>query len=406
MIAAFERATGLGVREQVPAWIVGIGHGATHWIAATFYLLLPFLADDLGLSFTEMGVLVTSLHICSFAANFGSGMVVDVLGRRVLVQVISLTVGAAALMMFGTSTSFFALVVFVGIIGATNNLWHPAAISFLSGSFQNNRGYVLSIHTQGATIGDILAPLCIGALMVNLSWQEAAIWGGGPVLLVAVVIMISLMRMDKPDNASVARRITFGEYIGGLKHMFTNKAAMGLCLMAGFRSMTQNGLLIYIPVYIKNVLGGGPQMVGLGMMAMQLGGLISGPIAGIWSDRTGRRPVVIAAATGTTIVVPFLAFVPNEYFFIAGVSVLGFVLFALRPVIHSWMMDLTPAKMHGTATSALFGTQTALTLPMPVMAGWIADSYGISAVFYFLAGTMVIANVIVVMLPNAEKIEE
>ena len=90
MIAAFERFTGLGLREQAPAWIVAAGHGATHWIAATFYLLLPYLTEDVGLSYTEAGILVSTLHISSFIANFGSGMVVDVLGRRVLVQALSL----------------------------------------------------------------------------------------------------------------------------------------------------------------------------------------------------------------------------------------------------------------------------------------------------------------------------
>lgn len=403
MIAAFVRVTGLGIREQVPAWIVGIGHGATHWIAATFYLLLPLLTADFGLSYTDAGFLVTMFYVCSFAANFGSGMVVDVLGRRVLVQVIALVVGAGALMLFGVSYSYAAILVLVGIIGATNNLWHPAAISFLSGAYPKNRGYVLSIHTLGASLGDSLAPLCIGALLVALTWQETAVWGSMPVLVIAAMILMSLVRMDRGSDGTVARKISVGEYFRGLGLMFRDKAAMGLCLMAGFRSMAQQGLLMFIPIYLLDVLKVGPFMMGVGVMAMQLGGFISGPLAGAWSDRIGRRPIVLAAATGTTIIVACLAIIPNQYVFIAGISVLGFMLFALRPVIHSWMMDLNPPEMHGTATSALFGAQSGLSLPIPIIGGWIADSYGVGAVFYLLAGTMVIANVLVFMLPKEEK---
>ena len=62
--------------------------------------------------------------------------------------------------------------------------------------------------------------------------------------------------------------------------------------------------------------------------------------------------------------------------------------------------------MHGSATSALFGTQSGLSLIIPVLGGWIADLYGVGAVFYLLAGTMLLANVLVAMLPDAEKIEE
>lgn len=405
MIAAFEKATGLGVREQVPVWIVALGHGATHWIAATFYLLLPLLTADLGLSYTDAGVLVTTFYVCSFLANFGSGMVVDVLGRRVLVQVTALVIGAAALMMFGFSSTYAALILLVGIIGATNNLWHPAAISFLSGAYPKNRGYVLSIHTLGASLGDSVAPLFIGALLVVLTWKETAVWGATPVLLIAAMILLSLVRMDRGEDGTVSRKISAGQYFTGLGLMFRDKAAMGLCLMAGFRSMTQQGLLMFIPIYLLDVLEVGTFMMGVGVMAMQLGGFVSGPIAGAWSDRIGRRPIVILAASATTVVVGLLVFVQNEYFFIASVSVLGFVLFALRPVIHSWMMDLTPSNMHGTATSALFGAQSGLSFPIPIIGGWIADVYGVGAVFYLLAATMVVANVLVFMLPNEEKVE-
>ena len=44
----------------------------------------------------------------------------------------------------------------------------------------------------------------------------------------------------------------------------------------------------------------------------------------------------------------FLAVAGNEVLFIAGVSVLGFVLFAIRPVIQSWMIDLTPPVVEPT----------------------------------------------------------
>lgn len=406
MIAAFERLTGLGLREQAPAWVVSMGHSATHWIAATFYLLLPYLTEELGLTYTEAGALVSTFHASSFLANFGSGMVVDVLGRRVLVQAVALLLGALALMACGLAGSLVVLMALVVIIGGTNNLWHPAAISFLSGLYPKNRGYVLSIHTLGASLGDSLAPLCIGAVLTVLSWRDTALWGSLPVLVVAALIMMTIARMDRDADGQVSKKITVGEYFSGLKVMFTNRAAMGLCLMAGFRSMTQNGLLMFIPIYLANVLKVGPFMTGVGMFAMQLGGFFAGPIAGAWSDRIGRRPIVLGAATGTTVVVSFLAVAQSEYLFIAGVSMLGFVLFAIRPVIHSWMMDLTPPAMHGSATSALFGMQSGLSLVIPLLGGWIADLYGVGAVFYMLAATMLIANILVAMLPKSERIEE
>ena len=87
---------------------------------------------------------------------------------------------------------------------------------------------------------------------------------------------------------------------------------------------------------------------------------------------------------------------------VATISVLGFALFAVRPVIHSWMMDLVPASLSGSATSLLFGTQALLSATVPPIGGLIADAYGLSAVFYLLAGTMLVANFLVFLLPHQE----
>ena len=71
-------------RSQFPIYLIGFGHGATHWIVQTFLILLPAITKDLGLSYFEAGLLVSILHISSFVANLGSGVIVDVTGRKVI----------------------------------------------------------------------------------------------------------------------------------------------------------------------------------------------------------------------------------------------------------------------------------------------------------------------------------
>jgi MFS family permease len=138
-------------------------------------------------------------------------------------------------------------------------------------------------------------------------------------------------------------------------------------------------------------------------MAMQVGGMIAGPIAGIASDRMGRRPVVMAGLTLTTLIIVGITFVGNAAVFVAGISVLGFALFAVRPVIQSWMMDLVPPPLAASGTSLLFGAQSVLSMLTPIVGGFIADAYGLVSVFYFLAATMLVANLAVVFLPKHQR---
>jgi MFS family permease len=140
-------------------------------------------------------------------------------------------------------------------------------------------------------------------------------------------------------------------------------------------------------------------------MGVQAGGIVSGPLAGAWSDRVGRKPVVLAGLVATSVTLAMLSVTSVTWLFIALVCVLGFAMFSVRPVIHSWTMDLTPKGMTGSAISLLFGTQSAFTMLVPVLGGVMADAYGLASVFYALTATVAIAAVLTSMVPPGRVAE-
>jgi MFS transporter, FSR family, fosmidomycin resistance protein len=398
-----ERLTGLPLRENIPIALVGLGHGAIHWTAATFYLLLPPLSMSLGLSYTEAGALVSVFHVSSFVSNFFSGPLVDITGRKVLFQILSVAIGATALAAIGLAGTLLTLAGLVAVIGVTGNAWHPPAISFLSNRYPKNRGYALSIHGLGASTGDTIAPLAAGALIAGFGWHKAAELSALPVLAVAAILAVGLLRYEtvRPKTGA-AHGIGVAEYFQGIRTVIANRAILGLCVMSGFRSMTQSGLLAFLPLYLAHDMGSGPVMIGIAMAAMQVGGVIATPVAGVWSDRAGRRTVVLAGLSASTVIIASLTFLGSETAFIAGISLLGFVLYAVRPVVHSWMMDLTPDHLGGSATSLMFGTQSGFSMAMPLVGGMLADAYGLVSIFYMLAGTILVTNILTLGLPNEQ----
>ena len=400
MLESIGRLTGVPWEKQGPAFLVGLGHGATHWMAAFFYLLLPFIAKDIGLSYTDAGLLVSIFHLSSLAANFGSGLMVDITGRRIVFQIVSLIVGGAALLTFGLVREFLLLTALVILLGVSNNLWHPPAIAFLSDRYPSNRGYALSVHALCANLGDTIAPLAVGALLVILTWQGTAVIGATPVFLVTLIFALCLFKSDQRNRTDPTNRLEFRHYLAQVGRIVRDRTILGLCLMSGMRNIAQNGLYVFLPLYLINELGSGPLWMGITMTALQVGGLVAAPVAGAWSDRIGRRPVVLAGLTTTTIVIAAMTFAQNDIVLVVAVSLLGFALFAVRPVIHSWMMDLVPREIAGSATSILFGTQALLTMIMMPVGGLIADHYGLHMVFYCLAGTILLANLIVYWLPT------
>ncbi|MGB0361705.1 MAG: MFS transporter [bacterium] len=400
--ASIQRWTGLPWSQQGPALMVGVGHGATHWVAATFYLLLPWIKETLQISYTNAGILVAVFHLASFLANFASGALTDITGKRVLIQSGSLTLGALALGGTSLAWSIIPLALMIAIIGATNNAWHPAAISFLSERYPDNRGYALAVHALGANVGDSIAPLMVGAVLGMLSWQDTALVSTVPVFVVAFWIWTVLSRHETipPAETKETRKVP---YLSELKIMFRQFELLGLSMMSGFRAAAQVGLLMFVPLYLTDVLEAGPMMTGVGFSLMQLGGVLSSPVAGAWSDRIGRRPIVVGGLALSTLVIAFLAIAGSQILFVSGIAFLGFVLYGVRPVVHSWALDLTSKTMGGTVISLVFGTQSLFSIGIPVLSGMVADLFGLQRVFWLLAGLILVSNLIAFFLKDSRN---
>lgn len=390
-------------RLEMPMFLVGLGHCGIHWIAAVFMFLSPYMKEDLGVSTAEIGVFLTIFYIASFAANVPSGTLVDMTGKRVFWQVFSLGVCALALLFVGLTGIYALICVFIAVIGATNMLWHPAAISYLSKAYPAQRGFALSIHAMGAGLGDLAAPVAAGALMTVMTWQDTAMANSLPALAIAAIILFGLKRTDA--GKAKEKGMKGGDYFAGMKALVKDRAIMLLCTLAAFRTASQAGLLFFMPFYLKEDLGMAPVIMGMTLAAMQVGGMVATPIAGHMSDSIGRRPIVIGGLWTTTAIIIGLTFVESQVVFVAGIAFLGFFLYAVRPVMHSWMMDLAPANMGGSATSLMFGCQSLATIPVPVIGGLIADNYGLLPVFYCLAGSMLVANILTLLVPKPPAAE-
>ena len=77
-------------RSSRELWLITLGHALTHWYPATFYLLLPIIGNELGLSFSQIGLIMTCQYVAGAVANVPGGALVDTVGRKGLLMGVSL----------------------------------------------------------------------------------------------------------------------------------------------------------------------------------------------------------------------------------------------------------------------------------------------------------------------------
>jgi MFS transporter, FSR family, fosmidomycin resistance protein len=384
-------------------WLVTLGHGLTHWYPATFYLLLPLIGNELGLSYSEIGLVMTCQFIASALANIPGGVVVDTVGRKGLLMGASLFWVGFPYLLIGFTHSYVMLLACVALVGFGNSLWHPTAIPTLATRYPERKGLVLSVHGMGGNVGDAIAPMVIGAALAVLSWRQVVVLNVAPGLLVALLMFALLGTIRLGARHAPAEEQSFGQYMQGLRELLRNRALVLLSVSSAFRTMTQQALLTFLPIYLAREMGYSSAVVGACLFALQAAGFAASPVAGHLSDRMGRRQIIIGSMASTAVVLAGMAFAGASPLFVALIAVLGFFLYATRPVIQAWLLEATPKHMGGSSIGVLFGAQALGAALGPWLAGMVADEHGLGATFYFLAVTIVIANVFVFWMPRLRE---
>jgi MFS family permease len=388
-------------------WLITLGHELTHWYPSTFYLLLPIIGRELGLNYSQIGLIMTCQYIAGAIANVPGGILVDTVGRKGALMALSLFWVGFPYLLMGFSHGYLMLLACVALVGFGNSLWHPTAIPTLARRFPERKGLVLSIHGMGGNVGDALAPLAVGALLATLTWREVVVLNVVPGLVMSLLLLVFLgtLRMGgkrKEATAEVEPGQGLRQYLSGLPALFRNRSLVLLTASSAFRSMTQNALLTFLPVYLAYEMKLNPFWVGAGMFALQAAGFAATPIAGYLSDRMGRRQIMMTSMGMTAIVLVSMALAGKSQWFVGFIAVLGFFLYAIRPVLQAWLLESTPKNMGGTSIGILFGAQALGASIAPLVGGLVADRYGLTMTFWFLAGTIVFANLFILLMPAHE----
>jgi len=384
-------------------WAIGAGHALTHTYTAALALLLPFIANDLRLTYSQIGLLIAVRQFMSAVVNLPAGMLVDTIGRRDLFMTIALLGMAVPYFLLSTTSTFWIMVVCVALGGFGSFLWHPSAITSISDMYPTRRGYGLAMHELGANVGDTLMPVLTGALLGLLTWRQVITLNVAIGVLFGILVLrvIAHARLRAPQAAT--RTLSPSGYLSGLRALTRNTNLMILAMVSGIRSFTQQGLQSFLPLYLVHELKHPAVVVGAYLSVVQLSGMVATPIAGSLSDRIGPKRVAAVGMLTTSLALAGFAAIDLGSAFVGALALVGFFTYSMRPALFRWAIGVAPRQYEGTTVGALFTTQAMFSTMMPLVGGAIADRIGLIAVFYLIAVALVVGNLIVLMVPDLKR---
>ncbi len=372
--------------QRLTLLIVAVaGHGLKHAFNAAFFVLLPEIKAGLALSNTQIGIMSTFRNVAGGLANIPAGFTGDrFANQRAEVLGLTIILVAAFAFLLGLATNFMVALIAASLFTTAITFWHPSAIASLSREFATRRGFAISLHGTGGSIGETLGPVLVGVLLGVVSWRLILQGSIVPGVLFGVLIWAVLKGIPARWPSAVSVR----GYMGAVGGLLKNRRLLLVLLFAAGFAGGQSCILTFLAIYLDEDLQVSSAARGLYMALAQVGGILSQPLLGYASDRVGRKLILAPSLAGLGLASIGLSVVPAGWPFALVVLAMGAFLFPLMSILLASAMDLVAVGAQATTVSLVFGSAIVVSALAPSVAGVLADAEGTRAAFLFGAGVV------------------
>lgn len=348
-----------------------------HDVFTSFFApLLPLLIEKLGFSYAVAGMLSVVQRIPALF-NPLIGLAADrMVIRSAIVAAPVITIICMSLLGVAPSVAMLAVLFFVsGISAAVFHVTAPVLMRQVSG---DRIGRGMSAFMFGGELARTLGPLLVTATVSW--WGLAGIWKLIPFGLVAsFILLLNLRKIDKRhiQNHHISNKASLGQTIRQITPFFSSITPVML-----FRSFSKTALSTFLPAYMV-ATGSSIKTAAVALALMELMGAAGALLAGTWSDRIGRKTILVAVAVLSPILMGLFT-IANPLWQWVLIALMGLVLFANTPVFMAMIHDLNtdrPSFVNGTYMTVNFLTISTVAL----LVGASADRFGFVVTYQLCA---------------------
>ncbi|MFM7890162.1 MAG: MFS transporter [Actinomycetota bacterium] len=281
---------------------------------------IPIFARTFGVTNTLIGLIISSFAIMRFLSGLFSGKLVDRFGERLVLGTGLLMVSIFTLLA-GLAQTYGQLLFFRTAGGLGSSMFSVSAGALLLRVVgDDQRGRAQSLYNGGFIAGGVAGPAFGGALL-SIS-PRAPFFIYTALLIIAGTVSLIFLHEKRLGSASKSvlsdgPALTIREALKIRPYLYSLFLAfLGSWIFFGMRSSI-------LPLYAIDDLGVSTAVVGL---SFTLALIAQGAVmvrAGKYSDKNGRRPVILVGFAITLVSLILLTLSTNVTFYLISMLVLG-----------------------------------------------------------------------------------
>jgi cyanate permease len=370
------------------AWSVYFGFGV---VTASLPALITPIRTELGLSYSEVGIVLGTWQLVYIVSSYPSGLFVDRVGTRRALAVGALLVAISALWR-ARAEGFGELLMAVGLFGLGGPIISIGLPKVIASWFAGRpRQIAAGVYTTGSNSGSVISLAITNSVVLPLvgSWQAVCV---GYALIVGAIAATWFLLAREPERRAAGRAdgVSFAQAC----RTVLRTRAVWLVVIVGFAGfMTGHGFRNWLPQIMES-RGFSPSDAGFlaavpGLSSIA-GSLIISRLAAVVSRK--QIVMVLLAVIGLSLLTIAVASGPV---LVVVLVVQGFCAGAMLPLLMSTLMDLREvgAAAMGAAAGIYFAVGEVGGFSGPAVMGFLKDSTG-----SFTTGLIMLAAISIAML--------
>ena len=387
-------------RPRVTLGLLSLAHALIHMQSALMPLVYLAVIAQFGLDEADIGLFIAVTTAVGGAMQLSYGLLTRYVARPVLLGVGQIVFGTS-LVLAGAAHGVGQLLAAIcgARVGASPQ--HPVGNGVLSDAYPpERRGFAISTHIAGGNVGTILVPFVGGALLAAVGWNMTLLLFGVPALVVGVLVLW-FVREDAQAYRAEAR--ASGSWLSQVRQVLRRGDLMRI-LGASVVSAGGRGLDIAAPfllLYFRSELGIDEQTV-LWLYALLLVGAVAGPlIAGVLSDRYGRRRTLIWYYLLSAVGIAAVTLAGGNLVLLAPLLLpFGTAVFSEGPVLQAYMADRAVGPLRDVAFSIYFTAAFGVGALWAIVIGAVVAGPGYVPAFLVMAASYLGGAALIASVPH------
>lgn len=261
-----------------------------------FSLLFPFLREDLNLSNTQLGFMISVYSLFWGISCFFFSLVSDILKFRKWLLITLIFIFGLASVLVGFITSVNVLLIMRIILGAVSGpIISIAQTATFASSTEKKRGRNLGFVQSGSTLlGNMIGPIVLTAIATAFSWRINYFILFIPSIILAFIL---IKRMKEPvisdhfqDTSDKKSKVT------EVKELFMYRNIWLLFIIGSGCILGQVSFCSFASLFLTQISMASPSQVCIWFSVTGLVGFFSMIIIPSFSDHFGRKPVMILSS--------------------------------------------------------------------------------------------------------------